>query len=377
MAKKFKVEVKDQTAKMFMYGFIGDDENQYSSNDFAEQFNELTRENNLIEIRINCAGGSVFEGIAMFNMIRDSKVTVHCYIDGVAASMGSILAMAGSKIYMSRFGRLMLHRPMGTAEGDEDDMTEYHNLLKGLKADLAKIYSERSGLSIDDVMSKWMVKGINTWFTATEAMDAKLIDGIYDGPAISVSPQPTAKLKPAEMWAFYNALNYESNQNQKMKNIGKIVAILAMVNMTLPVDATEEQVVAQFELLVNMHKGILSDLQKEKSEKEALQAKLNVFEKNKVKDMIDGAINQGKFVEAQRANFTALAEGNFDSAKAVIDSMPVKKNLSSIPTDSATDDKRKDWTFDDYSVKDPKALKEMKESDPDKFKELLDAKIKK
>lgn len=298
---KFKVQAStESTAEIFIYGYLGAFE--YSSQDFVRQFEELKSKYKLINVHINSGGGSIFEGVAIFNLIRASKVEVHVYIDGVAASMASVLAMAGSKIYMSRFARLMIHPPSGAVDGDADDMVEYSNLLKSLEKDLVKIYSERTGIDEQQVKDKWMKKGSSTWFTADEALKNKLVDGLYDGPEVK-EPDTKAKYQPKDMWNFYNQINYNQNP-ENMKNLPKIIALFAMVNVSLPADATEDTVTAEIEKLANKHKQLLSDLDKVKNEKTELQDQLKAAGKDKVKNLIDGAISSGRIQEAQRATYT-------------------------------------------------------------------------
>lgn len=370
---KFRIEAKDNSvAQIYVYGYLSDYD--ITSQDFAAQFNELANKYGNIEIRLNCGGGSIFQGVAIFNLIRNSKINVTCYIDGLAASMGSVLAMAGTKVYMSRYARLMIHRPSGVAEGDADDMDEYKNLLVSLENDLSGIYAERTGMTVKEVKDKWMKKGIDKWFTAEEALKAKLIDGIYDGVEIN-EPLKDAKYNPKDMWNFYNTINYNQNENN-MKNLGKFIALFAMANVVLPVDATEDMVVIEMEKLVNKHKQLLGDFEKVKGEKQSLEDKLKEAGKEKVKNLIDGAIASGRIQEAQRATYTSLAEGNFDATKAAIDAITPYRSISSQMAGKIDEeDNRKDWTFEDFTKKDPKALAEIKNNDPERFKKLKAAYI--
>src|SRR5574343_79136 len=159
--------IDNNTAEIYLYGYIGFD---ITANDFANELKSLTKDFANIIIRINSGGGSVFEGIAIYNLIKNSRSIINIYIDGIAASMGSVIAMSGRKIYMSKYARIMMHCPSGSADGDSKSLRETADRLDSIEKDLTDIYAQRTGLPADQAKSKFMQPGVNKWLSAQEAL---------------------------------------------------------------------------------------------------------------------------------------------------------------------------------------------------------------
>lgn len=136
-------------------------------------------------ISLNSQGGNVFEGQAIYSLLTAHKKaghTVTVRIEGIAASMGSIIAMVGDRIEMPANAFLMLHNPVGVWAGDSEELADYAALMLKVEDTLAAIYSKRSGQSIDAV--KALMKA-ETWLTATEAKEAGFCDEVIDAVAIA------------------------------------------------------------------------------------------------------------------------------------------------------------------------------------------------
>lgn len=128
-----------------------------------------------IDVRINSPGGDVFEGEAIYSALNRNRAKIFIHIDGLAASAASFIAMAGDSIEMAENGFLMLHEAWTFAMGNKIDLAKVIDLLSKIDSNLAQIYSKRSGSTLE-AASKWMAE--ETWFTAQEALDSKLIDKI-------------------------------------------------------------------------------------------------------------------------------------------------------------------------------------------------------
>lgn len=135
-----------------------------------------------IDLRINSPGGDVFDGFAIYNMLAQHPATVDVYVDGVAASIASIIAMAGNKIRMARNSLMMIHNPQGVAIGDENEMDRVKALLKQVKGNLTATYVDRTGNKADKVEA-WMSD--ETWFTADAAVDHGFADAVIAEQAVS------------------------------------------------------------------------------------------------------------------------------------------------------------------------------------------------
>jgi len=128
-----------------------------------------------VVLRINSGGGSVFEGLAIYNAIqRRGQVTVK--IDGLAASIASLIAMAGNRIEMAENALLMIHNPWSDTSGDSADLRKQAELLDKAKTSMLSAYAGRTGKPEAEISQ---IMDAETWFTAEEALAHKLIDSIY------------------------------------------------------------------------------------------------------------------------------------------------------------------------------------------------------
>lgn len=128
-----------------------------------------------IHMRINSPGGDVFDGFAMYNALREHPADVVTYIDGVAASMASVIAMAGREIHMAENAFLMIHNPWAFVIGNAEDMRKEADLLDKLAGGMSQSYESRADADPEQVRA-WM--DAETWFTAAEAKEAGLIDAV-------------------------------------------------------------------------------------------------------------------------------------------------------------------------------------------------------
>lgn len=128
-----------------------------------------------ITLRINSPGGDVFDGAAIYNAFDRHPAKVHVKIDGVAASMASLIALAGDDIEMSDNAFYMIHKPWSMVLGSADDMRQEAVLLDKIESTAVGIYAKRSGMTDEQIRG---LLAAETWYTAEEAMDAGFIDKI-------------------------------------------------------------------------------------------------------------------------------------------------------------------------------------------------------
>lgn len=130
-----------------------------------------------IDVHINSPGGQVFDGIAIMNALRNHKASITVKVDGLAASIASVIAMAGDTIVMSLGSQMMVHNPSGFAMGDAKTMRELADTLDKSRASIASIYADRAGGTAD----AWgTAMDAETWYTAQEAVAAGLADKVDD-----------------------------------------------------------------------------------------------------------------------------------------------------------------------------------------------------
>lgn len=194
--------VADGFAEVMIYdeiGYFG-----ITANDFVKELAGLQADR--LNVHLNTPGGEVFDGIAIYNALKSHPAEVHVTVDSLAASIGSVIAMAGDRIVMARNSTMMIHDGMGIAIGNAADMRELADLLDKTSDNIASIYAERSGKPADH----WRgLMRAEQWYSAEEAVGAGLADEVAAprGKAQENSwdlsiysnyrPQPTEEL-PAE-----------------------------------------------------------------------------------------------------------------------------------------------------------------------------------
>lgn len=161
-------------ADVLIYDYIG--WGGVTAVDFAKALTAITAKT--ITVRINTPGGDVFDGLAIFNSLKAHGAQIHVKVDGIAASIGSIIAMAGHTITMGQSAFMMIHNPWALAIGNSADMREMAALLEKIGGSLADIYASRATITKEQAQS-WM--DAETWFTAAEAKAAGLADAIQGG----------------------------------------------------------------------------------------------------------------------------------------------------------------------------------------------------
>ena len=120
-----------------------------------------------ISLHINSPGGDVFEGIAIFNALKHHGAAITVHIDGIAASMASVIAMVGNPVIMPENTMMMIHKPWGFAGGDANDMRDYADLLDKMESVLIPAYANKTGKSTEEIAA--MLED-ETWMSGTECV---------------------------------------------------------------------------------------------------------------------------------------------------------------------------------------------------------------
>jgi ATP-dependent Clp protease protease subunit len=167
----------NKTAEVLIYDTIGAGwMGGISAQDFAKDLKALGSLDT-INVRINSEGGSVFDGIAIYNTLLSNKATVTVDIDGLAASIASIIAMAGDTIRMANNALFMIHDPWTFAMGSADELREQADLLDKVRDQLVTTYVSRSSIDAEKVSA---LMADETWMSSQEALDHGLIDEITE-----------------------------------------------------------------------------------------------------------------------------------------------------------------------------------------------------
>ena len=163
----------ETSAEISIYDAIGSFD--VNAKQFVDELKEINADT--INLRINSPGGSVIDGNAMFNALQRHPAKVITHIDGLAASMASVIAMAGDEVHMADNALLMIHNPWTFSMGDADELRADADLLDKMSASILSSYG-RSQYEVDELKN---LMDEETWFTAQEAFDAGFVDHISTG----------------------------------------------------------------------------------------------------------------------------------------------------------------------------------------------------
>jgi ATP-dependent Clp endopeptidase proteolytic subunit ClpP len=168
----------EQYADVYLYDEVGS--YGVSAKEFVNDIKLLKGKD--IYLHVNCVGGEVFDGMAIYNTLKKYKGKVVAYIEGIAASMGSIIPLAADEIIMSENSLYMIHNAWGGAMGEASDMRKTANLLDKLSAEIANIYSKKTGLPISQLEE---MMDEETWFNSEEALQYGFIDRVSDAVMVA------------------------------------------------------------------------------------------------------------------------------------------------------------------------------------------------
>ena len=197
----------DEFVDVYLYDEVGS--YGVSAKDFVNDIKLLKGKD--IYLHINCVGGEVFDGMAIYNTLKKYKGKVIAYVEGIAASMGSIIPLAADEIIMSENSLYMIHNAWGGAMGEAKDMRKTATLLDKLSSEIANIYSKKTNLplsQIEEMMDE------ETWFNSEEALQYGFIDRISDAVMVAAKYDIT-KFKNKTQKEIVNQLN----NNKKSKTM--------------------------------------------------------------------------------------------------------------------------------------------------------------
>jgi len=177
---------------------------------FARDIESITSAE--IEVAINSPGGSVFQGLAIFNALRTHPARIITRVDGLAASAASFIAQAGDDRIMVESSQMMIHDAMAATFGNAADFREVADFLDRQSANIAALYASRSGMPVERYVE---MMAAETWMTAAEAVEEGLADSVLvpDRQTSNVSPQAALDLAAASAAARVDAALAESKQD--------------------------------------------------------------------------------------------------------------------------------------------------------------------
>jgi len=175
-------------ADIFIYGDIVSyrwDESDTSASSFKEDLDNLG-DVSTINLYINSPGGSVFEGIAIHNILKRHKAKVNVYVDALAASIASVIAMAGDTIYMPKNSMLMIHNPWTFTYGNAAELRKMADDLDRIGNSSKQTYLQKAGDKLTEEKLQEMLDA-ETWLSADEAFEYGLCDVVQEANQMAAS----------------------------------------------------------------------------------------------------------------------------------------------------------------------------------------------
>jgi len=183
---QFRSAAEPGVGELLLYGEIADT-TWWGDEVTPKQFwDELQKMGVISELRvyINSPGGDVFAGQAILSMLNRHPATVTVYVDGLAASAASLVAMAGDKIIMPRNAMMMIHNPWTIAWGDANTFRQVADDLDKIRESMIPVYEARTGLPRDEIIK---MLDDEKWMTAEEAVELGFADEIEEAKQVAAS----------------------------------------------------------------------------------------------------------------------------------------------------------------------------------------------
>lgn len=313
-----------------LYGSIGRD---VTASRFVDNIAEAEQGGcKNLTIRVHSGGGSVLDGNVMFNAMQQSRMHIKVIIDGMAASMASIVILAADEVEICENGFIMVHRPHGMEEGDADAFYQTAKLLKDMESNFTKLYSSKTGLSPQEIKAKWL-DGKDHWLNADESVKYGFASRKVAATAKGI------KVTSENIMSIYNkfvaSLNYK-NENSMKKQLIDTFKLQGVAE-----NSTDEEVLSKMIELVK------------KERETAVEAMLKISGKKIQANMLDTYRSIGK--TSGLAILSSVLSGMETSYPDITSFI---KDSRTLP--AATNEKKAvaDWTLEDYRRHAPQMLKD-------------------
>lgn len=200
----FEMKSAGENAKLFLYdeiGFWGDD-----AQSFVGALQEVGDRD--LDVHINSPGGSVFDGVAIYAALTQHKGAVNIYVDGLAASIASVIAMAGDRVVMAKPAMIFVHDPLTFTRGNADDHRQTADDLDAIKGGVINAYTQKTGLSTEQISA---MMSADTWLNVDEAIEQGFADEAFE-------PSTPANFKNF-LNKFENLPEHLQNESTEKRNI--------------------------------------------------------------------------------------------------------------------------------------------------------------
>lgn len=340
---------KDKPAVIRFYGAV----NEHSTEKFNEEFLWLQDfiKPSKIQVLINSEGGSVLAGMSTFSLICSCPIETETIVEGIAASMGSVIWSAGKNIYMRDYSLLMIHNPFINGDSNEQ-------VISAFKTQIETIYTKRLGLPLSKVRKIMDGEGDNdgTFITADEAVELGIISKanvIKTPKAIreKVAAQVRLVNSVSEMQEVFCSMEkfnltntssmdkYEVLVNSIVSQLGIETTDASMISdRIVELKNASKQVTELTDALNEMKiqkEGVEAQLKNTQSQLESTNNELQQFKKAEeekreaeINEVIDNAISLKKISAESKENWIEMAHTNFDMVKNTLNSIPSADKIS-------------------------------------------------
>ncbi|HUH35138.1 MAG TPA: head maturation protease, ClpP-related [Moheibacter sp.] len=380
---KFHYEVKNQSpqvAEILLYGYIGKWE-EFDYPRFQALFRDTLKSNKEITIRVHSGGGSVMEGLAIYDLIRGSDCKVTVIIEGMAASMGFIISLAGDVIKINENAFGMAHAVSGGCWGNKSDMLSYVEFIEQCETRLESILKERTKATAEQI-TEWLTTGKDYWLDAEKCRKLGIADEVIKptkqrADQNDQTAQNIVNKTPEEAWECFNIqVDFPQNLNSEnqMKKEG-LLALMTAFGMQGTLTASSSD--ADFE---NALKGVFG---KAKGADEA-QNKLTEFAQERAEALVSAAVRDGKITGAEKEDWKKDAVSNYALVAKSLERMSgkpdpnaeVNRDIPKVEGQHELMNGREKWTFSEWQEKDPQGLGRLETEAKEDFEKLFNAEFK-
>ena len=383
---------EDQPAQMRFYGRIDEDSTRAFNDEFL-WLQDCVKPSKIV-ISINSEGGSVLYGMGTFSIIQQCPIEVETIIDGVAASMASVIWAAGTRSYMRDYSILMIHNPFMRKDDSDGADPDTQQTVNAFQKQIECIYNKRFGLTkaqVREIMDgKEGCDG--TWFDAKSAVEAGIIpaenviktskqvrdkvknkiDGVVEAHAVQeimasvtaelggIKPQvETSSIHNQKQVEIFNQTEMEKEQNFAFGSVcaqlgldktSEVSAVINRITALMNAENKVKEVQASLDALQIQKAGVDQELANVKNELSAAQSELKNYkdaEKAKrdaeIEAFVESAVNDGKIDKDSKAKWVEMAQTNFEMVQSTLNSIAKRDKISEkIANDPANVDAAKD-----------------------------------
>lgn len=212
MAKWYKINARADAIDISIFTDIGFG---YTASDFQRDL-KAAGDSKPINLRLNSPGGDVFTGWAIFNILSRVRDRVTVTVEGLAASMASVIAMAGKTIIMPENAMMMIHDPAGGAFGGPEEIANFADALNKIRDQIIKTYSDRTGQNEEDIRA---MMSAETWLSASEAVNLGFADKIEKPIQMAARAGFDLRCFKNVPSSFGTPTQEEVNMNEEIKRI--------------------------------------------------------------------------------------------------------------------------------------------------------------